>query len=243
MIRCIAVDDEAYAANILADYIGKVPFLELVGTTTSPLEAISWVQDGKVDLVFLDIQMPELTGIQFMKICGNKCRVILTTAYPEYALEGYELDVIDYLLKPIAFDRFLRAVHKAQVAMTTLAKQTPVAPVLVPAAAPDFMFVKGESKNKFLRVDFNEMLYVEGLKNYVSIFTQRLRLVTYQTLRDLEEQLPQPPFYRVHKSYIISIDKVSMVDGNTIYIGDTTIPVGETYREGFLKMIREREQR
>lgn len=238
MIRCIAVDDEAYASKILADYIQKVPFLELVGTSTSPIEAINWVQEGRVDLVFLDIQMPELTGIQFMKICGSKCKIILTTAYPEYALEGYEHDVIDYLLKPIPFDRFLKSVHKVQAVMHP---QVAIAPPAV-AATPDYMFVKGESKNKFLKIDYADILYIEGLKNYVSIYISGQRVVTYQALRDLEEQLPQPPFYRVHKSYIASLDKISMVDGNTIYIADKSIPVGETYRDGFFRMIRERDQ-
>ncbi|WP_299756965.1 LytTR family DNA-binding domain-containing protein [uncultured Pontibacter sp.] len=245
MIRCIAVDDEAYAANIIADYISKVPFLEMVGKTTSPIEAINWVQDGKVDLVFLDIQMPELTGIQFMKICGSKCKVILTTAYPEYALEGYEHDVVDYLLKPIPFDRFFKAVHKAQsmlqlqdVGKPEAAELAPSADQNIPSPAPDYMFVKGESKNKFLKVAYSDILYVEGLKNYVSLYLPGQRLVTYQSLTDLTEQLPQPPFYRVHRSYIISIDKVSMIDGNTIYVGNTEIPIGETYRDSFLSMIR-----
>ncbi|WP_266205513.1 LytR/AlgR family response regulator transcription factor [Pontibacter kalidii] len=250
MIRCIAVDDEAYAANIIADYISKVPFLELVGKTTNPIEAINWVQEGKVDLVFLDIQMPELTGIQFLKICGSKCKVILTTAYPEYALEGYEHDVVDYLLKPIPFDRFFKAVHKAQTLLqakraspSTLAVapgQPAAEPAPAAASAPEYMFVKGESKNKFLKVAYGDILYVEGLKNYVSLYLPGQRLVTYQSLTDLAEQLPQPPFYRVHRSYIISIDKVNMVDGNMIYINDTAIPIGETYRESFLKRIREK---
>ncbi|TPE45839.1 LytR/AlgR family response regulator transcription factor [Pontibacter mangrovi] len=245
MIRCIAVDDEAYAANLLADYISKVPFLELVGKTTSPIEAINWVQEGKVDLVFLDIQMPELTGIQFLKICGSKCKVILTTAYPEYALEGYEHDVVDYLLKPIPFDRFLKAVHKAQ-SMLQLQEPVKASPALTEPItappAPDYMFVKGESKNKFLKVAYSDILYVEGLKNYVSLYLPGQRLVTYQSLTDLAEQLPQPPFYRVHRSYIISIEKVSMIDGNTVYIGEKEIPVGETYREGFLRMIRDKNR-
>lgn len=242
MIRCISVDDEAYASKILADYIRKVPFLELVGTTTSPIEAINWVQEGRVDLVFLDIQMPELTGIQFMKICGSKCKFILTTAYPEYALEGYEHDVIDYLLKPIPFDRFLKSVHKAQAVMHPQLAATSPAVTASAASAPEYMFVKGESKNKFLKIDYADILYIEGLKNYVSIYMPGQRVVTYQALRDLEEQLPQPPFYRVHKSYIVSLDKMSMVDGNTIYIADKSIPVGETYRQGFFRMIRERDQ-
>ncbi|NEM98965.1 LytR/AlgR family response regulator transcription factor [Pontibacter burrus] len=243
MIRCIAVDDEAYATNIIADYISKVPFLELAGKTTSPIEAINWVQDGKADLAFLDIQMPELTGIQFLKICGSKCKVILTTAYPEFALEGYEHDVVDYLLKPIPFDRFLKAVTKAKSILQQESVVMPAAPELIVqtgAPAPDYIFVKGESKNKFLKVAYNDILYVEGLKNYISMYLPGQRLVTYQSLTELNGQLPQPPFYRVHRSYIISIDKVSMVDGNTVYIGDKAIPIGETYRESFLNMIREK---
>ncbi|WP_158825978.1 LytR/AlgR family response regulator transcription factor [Mucilaginibacter lacusdianchii] len=243
MIRCLAVDDEAYAVKIIADYIQKIPFLELVGTTTSAIEALTCVQQGGIDLVFLDIQMPDLTGIQFLKLCGSKCKVILTTAYPEYALEGYEHDVIDYLLKPIAFDRFLKAAQKAfnilQPASIPMPPVLNTAPTVTEqAATAEYMFIKGESKNKFLRVEYDDILYIEGLKNYVSVFTPQQRLVTYQTLRDLELQLPQPPFYRVHKSYIISVDKIRMVDGNTVYIQDIAIPIGETYRDGFLRMIR-----
>lgn len=250
MIRCLAVDDEAYATKIIADYIAKIPFLELVGTTTSAITALTQVQQGGVDLVFLDIQMPDLTGIQFLKLCGSKCKVILTTAYPEYALDGYEHDVLDYLLKPIAFDRFLKAANKAhayfmpiKTASATI-QPTPNLDHTIPSptnAAAEYMFIKGESKNKFLKVNYDDILYVEGLKNYVSLFTAEQRLVTYQTLRDLEKQLPQPPFYRVHKSYIISVDKIRMVDGNQVYIGDQAIPIGETYRDGFLKVIREQE--
>lgn len=253
MIRCLAVDDEAYAVKIIADYINKIPFLELVGTTTSAIDALGQVQQGGIDLVFLDIQMPDLTGIQFLKLCGSKCKVILTTAYPEYALEGYEHDVIDYLLKPIAFDRFFKAAQKAQnllqpanVPLNPTPGVSSPQPSLsvpdtsqLPASQADYMFIKGDSKNKFLKVSYDDILYVEGLKNYVSVFMPDQRLVTYQTLRDLETQLPQPPFYRVHKSYIISVDKIRMVDGNTIYIQDQAIPIGETYRDGFYKMIRE----
>jgi DNA-binding LytR/AlgR family response regulator len=243
MIRCLAVDDEAYATKIIADYINKVPFLQLAGTTTSAIDALSQVQQGNIDLVFLDIQMPDLTGIQFLKLCGNKCKVILTTAYPEYALDGFEHDVIDYLLKPIAFDRFFKAAQKAYNLMPPVIAQP--APVTEPqpqaAPASDYMFIKGESKNKFLKVDYQDILYIEGLKNYVSVFTTSQRIVTYQTLRDMETTLPQPPFYRVHKSYIISIDKIRMVDGNTVYIQDQSIPIGDTYRDDFFKLIRESE--
>ncbi|WP_022825484.1 LytR/AlgR family response regulator transcription factor [Hymenobacter norwichensis] len=247
MIRCLAVDDEAPALAILADYISQVPFLTLVGTTTNPIEALTWVQQGRVDLVFLDIQMPKLTGLQFLKLSGNKCKVVLTTAYPEYALEGYENDVVDYLLKPISFERFLKAAQKVlalqPVAPPELAPPpaAPIAAVPPPAVGPavGHMFVKGETKNKFLRVNYTDILYIEGLNNYVSIHLPTQRLVTYQTLRELAETLPQPPFLRVHKSFIVSLDKIRMVDGNTIYIQDKEIPVSETYRDQLYRLIRE----
>jgi DNA-binding LytR/AlgR family response regulator len=246
MLRCIAVDDEAFATRLLASYIQKIPTLELVGTTTNPLEALQWVQEGRADLVFLDIQMPELTGLQFLKICGNRCKVVLTTAYPEYALDGYEHDVVDYLLKPIAFDRFLRAVQKAQAlfpAPAPIAPPPPPAPVVsapLAVASADYLFVKGESKNKYLKLNYADILYIQGLKNYVSIHVPGQRVVTYQTLRDLEAQLPQPPFVRVHKSFIISLDHLRMVEGNTLLVGTESITVGETYREEFFKLIREK---
>lgn len=245
MIRCLAVDDETPALLILADYIGQLPFLTLVGTTTNPIEALTMVQQGQVDVVFLDIQMPKLTGLQFLKLAGNKCKVVLTTAYPEYALEGYENDVVDYLLKPISFERFFKAAQKALALMPGPAVPAPVAvpaAAPIPAAAPPaagHMFVKGESKNKFLRVNYADILYIEGLSNYVSIQLPAQRVVTYQTLKELAETLPQPPFLRVHKSFIVSLDKIRMVDGNTIYIQDKEIPVSDTYREQLYRLIRE----
>ena len=242
MLRCIAVDDEPAATRLLAAYIQKVPALTLVGTTTSPLEALQWVQEGRVDLVFLDIQMPELTGLQFLKVCGRQCRVVLTTAYPEYALEGYEHDVVDYLLKPVAFDRFLRAVQKAQAAPPVAAVPAPAPPPVVGAPAADYLFVKGESKNKFLRLSYADILYVEALKNYVSIVVPGQRIITYQTLKDLAQQLPQPAFLRVHKSFVVTLDKIRLVDGHTVYIDNAAIPLGETYREGLFQLIRAQTQ-
>ena len=243
MIRCLAVDDEAPALLILADYIGQLPFLTLVGTTTNPIEALTMVQQNLVDLVFLDIQMPKLTGLQFLKLAGNRCKVVLTTAYPEYALEGYENDVVDYLLKPISFERFFKAAQKALALMPGPTASAPVAaPVSVVAPAlpaTGHMFVKGESKNKFLRVNYADILYIEGLSNYVSIYLPAQRVVTYQTLKELAGTLPQPPFLRVHKSFIVSLDKIRMVDGNTIYIQDKEIPVSDTYREQLYRFIRE----
>lgn len=234
-IRCFVVDDQSYAVQIIADYVTRVPFLELAGTATNPIDALTRIQQGDIDLVFLDIQMPELTGMQFLKIARDKCRFILTTAYPEYALEGYEHEVIDYLLKPVAFERFVKA---AQKAYNQLRPETET--IATENDEQDYFFVKGESKNKFIKINYSDVLYIEGLKNYVSVFTNDQRIVTYHTLTELEQQLPRPPFYRVHKSYIISLDKISMVDGNVIYINKQQIPLGETYREQFFRLVRDK---
>jgi len=241
MIRCVVIDDEPPALAILADYLGQVPFLTLAGTTTDPIEGLTWVQQGRADLVFLDIQMPRLTGLQFLKLAGHKARVVLTTAYPEYALEGYENDVVDYLLKPIAFERFLKAAHKALAllgapALPAAAVPSPAPAVALPAS--DYLFVKGETKNKYLRIRYADILYVEGLNNYVLLHLPGERIATYQTLRELAELLPQPPFIRVHKSYIVSLDHVRLLDGNTLYVQDKLLPVSDTYREALYRVVR-----
>ncbi|UEG51368.1 LytTR family DNA-binding domain-containing protein [Mucilaginibacter daejeonensis] len=240
MIRCLAVDDQSYATKIIMDHIAKVPFLEAAGHTTNAIEALSRVQQGDIDLVFLDIQMPDLTGIQFLKLCTGKCKVILTTAYPEYALEGFEQDVVDYLLKPIPFERFLKAAHKAQFLINAAkAKGSDNTMSSIPGPTQQgYCFVKSDSKSKFIRIDHNDILYLEGMRNYVSLMTHDRRIMIYRTLRDFESELPQPPFYRIHRSYIISLDKVRLVNGNTVYIGDQTIPIGETYLTSFLNIIQ-----
>jgi DNA-binding LytR/AlgR family response regulator len=247
MIRCLVIDDEPPALAILADYISQTPFLTLVGTTTDPIEGLTWVQQGRTDLVFLDIQMPRLTGLQFLKLAGHKARVVLTTAYPEYALDGYENDVVDYLLKPIAFERFLKAAHKAlallaPAAAPTLlvaaAPQPAPSPSRVVVSAPDYFFVKGETKNKYLRVAHADVLYVEGLNNYVLLHLPSQRVATYHTLKELVETLPQPPFFRVHKSFIVNLDHVRLLDGNTLYVQDKLIPVSDTYREALYRVVR-----
>ena len=247
MIRWLVIDEEPPALAILADYIKQVPFLTLAGTTTDPVEGLTWVQQGRADLVFLDIQMPRLTGLQFLKLAGHKARVVLTTAYPEYALDGYENDVVDYLLKPIAFERFLKAAHKALgllvPAPPAALLNSPPVPMLVPPAPPgpstaSHLFVKGDTKNKYLRISYADILYVEGLNNYVLLHLPRERIATYQTLKELADTLPQPPFMRVHKSYIVSLDHVRLLDGNTLYVQDKLIPVSDTYREALYRVVR-----
>jgi len=233
MIRCLVVDDEPLALDILEDYISKVPFLTLVKTTTSAIEGLSLVQSDAIDLVFLDVQMPELTGIQFLKIINGKCDVILTTAYSQYALDGYELDVVDYLLKPIAFDRFYKA---AQKVLQNSGNTNYLAPeVLSVQKNHDFIFVKTE--HKIQKIYLDDILYIEGLKDYISIFTRTERIITLQNMKKMEESLPSKSFIRVHKSYIIALGKIESIERSRIQIGDKIIPIGDTYREYFFKQI------
>jgi two-component system, LytTR family, response regulator len=238
-IRCIAVDDEPLALELLADYIRKVPFLELVGTTSNVLDALSTIQQGKIDLVFLDIQMPDLTGMQFLRLTNGKCKAIMTTAYPQYALEGYEYEVIDYLLKPIPFERFMKAVQKAASVFNENTNEIPpleepIEP-LKTAEIPDFIFVKVEHKIK--KINLIDILYIEGLKDYVSIYTKTERILSLQTMKKIEESLPTPRFYRVHKSYIIAVDKIDYIERQRIFIGKNSIPLSDTYRDGFMKVL------
>ncbi|MVM40796.1 response regulator [Spirosoma sp. HMF3257] len=251
-MRCLIVDDEPLAHAILSDYIRKVPFLELIGATTSPIDALTRVQRGEVDLVFLDIQMPELTGMQFLKlveraVIDNQCRVILTTAYSTYALEGYEHNVVDYLLKPVSFERFYKAVQKLFPPIQSIA---PISKPIIdtelssPAEAPpkDFIFVKTEYRLQ--RVGLNDILYCEGLKDYVSIYTTTERILTLQTMKSLEEKLPANQFARVHKSYIVALNRIESIERNRIYMNQpghshAIIPIGETYRDAFYRLIED----
>jgi len=233
MIRCLVVDDEPLALDILEDYISKVPFLTLVKTTTSAIEGLSLVQSDAIDLVFLDVQMPELTGIQFLKIINGKCDVILTTAYSQYALDGYDLDVVDYLLKPIAFDRFYKAAQKVLQSSGNTNSSAPE--VLSVQKNHDFIFVKTE--HKIQKIYLDDILYIEGLKDYISIFTRSERIITLQNMKKMEESLPSKSFIRVHKSYIIALGKIESIERSRIQIGEKTIPIGDTYREYFFKQI------
>ncbi|MDN3550174.1 LytR/AlgR family response regulator transcription factor [Mucilaginibacter aquaedulcis] len=238
MIRCLVVDDEPLALHILEDYISKIPFLQLVKATTNPIEALTLVQTGDVDLVFLDVQMPELTGIQFLKISNGRAKVILTTAYPQYALEGYELDVVDYLLKPIAFDRFFKSVQKAQTIIQPVAKTILTESVQQDDFSTDFIFVKTE--HKIQKVYLHDILFIEGLKDYISIFTPAERIITLQGMKKMEDALPEKHFIRVHKSYIVALNKIDSIERSRIQIGDKIIPVGDTYRDEFFRIIEDK---
>jgi two-component system LytT family response regulator len=244
-LKCIAVDDEPLALDIIEDYVSKVPFLELVKRTENAIEALQMVQAGGIDLVFLDIQMPELTGIQFLKIANGKASYILTTAYSQYALESYDLNVSDYLLKPIAFDRFYKAVEKVHDRLKSQpSSSSTIQPLFAASPAPatplsspiqDFIFVKTE--HKIQKIELDDILYIEGLKDYISIFTKNERIITLQNMKKMEETLPKDQFIRVHKSYIIALDKIESIERSRISICSKIIPIGDTYRDEFFRHI------
>ena len=235
MISCIIVDDEQHAIDILVHYIGQTPQLQLVGSTTNPLEALKMAADRKVDLVFLDIHMPELSGIDFIKALGAKSKVILTTAYSEFALESYELDVVDYLLKPIRLPRFLQAVQKA----ASLIKETATA---APGkeSTDDYIFVKTESKGKLLKITLADIDYIESMKNYVAIYRGGQKTLVYTSMKELEDHLPRQQFMRVHKSYIIPLARITGIEGNMLSLKGVTekVLIGENYKAELMELIR-----
>jgi len=235
MIRCVVVDDKPLAIDILNDYISKIPDLTLTFSSTNPLEALEYVMKNKVDLVFLDIQMPQLNGVQFMKIVNEKCLIILTTAYAEYALDGFENNAIDYLLKPVSFERFYKAVQKA-VRHFSLTAPGQASITYQPAESEnDFIFVKTEYK--LVRINTDDILFVEGMQNYVAIQTKTDKILSLQSIKKMEEQLPKKQFIRVHRSFIVAVKKINSIERARIYIGDSVIPFGDLYKEDFYKLI------
>ncbi|HTH55099.1 MAG TPA: LytTR family DNA-binding domain-containing protein [Cyclobacteriaceae bacterium] len=231
-ISCVIVDDEPLARSLLKDYVSKIPSLKLVDVCPSPLTAMEVLKTNAVDLLFLDIQMPEITGISLLKILKKKPLVVLTTAYSEYALESYELDVVDYLLKPITFQRFLQAVDKVSSRL-----QQP--PALVERAAPSasqpFIFVKDGTK--LVKVKWEDILYIEGLKDYVTIHTRQQKIVSLQRLKSLEEQLPAEQFIRIHNSFIVALSAIDSVQKNEVHIGQAVLPISDSYKKSFRDLI------
>jgi two-component system LytT family response regulator len=234
-LRCLIVDDKPLAIDLLADYVQKVSFLELASTTTNPLEGLTLVREQNIDLVFLDIQMPELNGIQFIKIAGKHCNVILTTAYSKYALDGYEHDVVDYLMKPISFERFYRAAEKARQLMGAAESKNNATETLPNEPSTAYLFIKTE--HRIQRVNLSEVLYIEALQNYIAVNTAGQKVLSLITMKKIEEQLPKKDFVRVHKSFIVGLRHISSVERSRIFIGDTIIPVGDNYRDNFYDLI------
>src|SRR5580658_784648 len=234
MLRCIAIDDEELALELLEDNIRKVPFLELVAACNNPLEALKVVRDQPVDLIFLDIQMPGLTGLQFIQSgLAASCMFILITAYEKYALEGYTLDVVDYLVKPVALDRFLKACNKALELYQLRAKgkaDTQNAPV-------DYFFVNVDYS--LLKIQKSDIAWIEGFRDYIKIhlLSTPKPVLTRMSIKAIEEQLTGSPFIRIHKSYLVSLLSITSVRKNSVFIQTMELPIGENYREAFFNAI------
>lgn len=232
MLKVMIVDDEPLAHDIIENYIEKISDMEVVAKCDNAIDANEILQKDKVDLVFLDIQMPQMTGIEWIKSLTHPPKVIFTTAYAEYAVEGFELNAVDYLMKPIAFDRFLKAVNKVKAGLQGESVST---------SADDFFFVKADKK--LMKVHFTEILYVEGLKDYVIIKKSQGRIIALQTMKSLEVKLPSDIFMRVHRSYIVNIQQIKAVVGNSIEILEggkpKHIPIGKNYKEDLLKIVEQ----
>lgn len=235
MLNCIAVDDENLALDLIEDNIHKVPFLNLVKRCKNPFEAMEVLQNQEIDLIFLDIQMPGISGVQFLQSMTNSPMVIFVTAYKQYALEGFNLNVVDYLLKPIDFERFLKAVNKASELHNL--KHKVIVNESVGEIKNTTIFVNADYSLVKIRTD--EITFVEGLKDYVKINlnSSNKPIVTRMTMKAIEEKLPSAEFYRVHKSFIVSLDKIESVRNLKIKIGTALIPISESYSEGFFKLI------
>ncbi len=254
-VNCLIVDDEPLARKLLAAYVEKIPQLQLIGQCANALEAQLFLEENEqpVDLLLLDIQMPDLTGLDFLKSIPKQPLTIFTTAYSEYALQGFELNALDYLVKPIAFDRFFKAIHKAikQLRLEKNAKQvqeqaqnlgannTNATPITETPAEVDadrrYIFVK--SDYKIVKVRFKEILFIQSLRDYVCIQTNQDKIITLQSISKLEEILPPQQFFRIHRSYIINIDKIDSIEGNSVRIGNHQLTVSKRQKKDFLDLI------
>jgi DNA-binding LytR/AlgR family response regulator len=239
-INCIAIDDEPLALDIIRDYCSKVPFLNLIRTFDNAMDSIEFIRSNKLDLLFLDIQMEELTGIQLLHALKHRPYVIFTTAYDSYAIQGFELDIIDYLLKPISFERFVKSVDKVYEKMQTdqMLKTKPE-PVVAAPSEDAYFFVKTETRME--KVRYADVLYIEGMGDYWRIITPGKRIMTLLNYKKLEEMLPSRQFIRVHKSFIVAVDKIESIERNRIRIADRLIPVSETFRKTFFDFIEKRK--
>jgi len=249
MITCIIVDDEQPAIDVLEHYVRQIPSLELVASFTNPLHALQLLNERAVDLLFLDIQMPEISGIDLIKAIRGRSKVILTTAYSEFVSEGFELEVADYLLKPVPFPRFLKAIQRLQD------QQEPAPSVAVRPQQPtpggasddndlsgDYFFVKTGQKGKMLKINFKDIDYIEGMKNYVAINHDGTRTLALLNMKDLEERLPARYFMRIHRSFIIAVEKILSIEGNMVHLQGITqeLLLGDTYRPAFLDRMKGR---
>ncbi len=227
-LKTIAIDDEPLALKLVSDYIGKTPFLELAGAFDNPLDAIDFLSNQEADLIFVDIQMPDLSGIEFTRSLEGDHKIIFTTAYEKYALEGFKLNALDYLLKPFSYEEFLRAAMKAHKMAELQANALPTI-----EANNQFLFLKSEYKIR--RINFNDILYIEGLKDYIKVYTsgEAKPVLSLNSIKSLEQKLPEEKFMRVHRSYIVNLNKIETIERSRIIFGKTYIPVSDQYKDKF----------
>jgi DNA-binding LytR/AlgR family response regulator len=232
-LKCIIVDDEPLAQDVLERYIENIRELELVRKCSNALEAFEILHTEPIDLMFLDISMPVISGIDFLRSLRKAPSVIITTAYPDYAIQGYELDVIDYLVKPISLERFMKAVNKAIDRTKVPHANPPSSEAKSPKV--DYMFVK--SDQKLIKIKFQDIDYIEGMKDYVKIFTKEKMIVTLHTMKYFESSLPSNEFIRIHKSYIVNLDAIKTVSGNEVEVRQSRLPIGSSFKENLMKYI------
>jgi len=238
MINCIIVDDEDHAIEVIQHYLKSVAAIQIITTFTSPIDALNFLSNNRVDLIFLDIHMPEISGIEFIQTMNNKeVQVILTTAYKDFATVGFDLEVVDYLVKPIPLPRFLQAINKVKKIFNTKKDNTHVS-----QQHDDYFMVKTEAKGKMLKINIAEIDFVEGMKNYIAFHHNGIRTLALLTMKDVEERLPKAKFIRVQKSFIVALDKITSLDGNRIILKGVSaeILIGETYRKDFLEMMKQK---
>lgn len=236
-IKCLVIDDERLAREYIKNYISKIPQLELLGDYNSPLKAIEQIKKGEVDLLFTDIHMPDITGIDFVKSLSKKPEIIFTTAHQEYALEGFNLNVTDYLLKPFSFERFFQAVNKVidKLDNNELTQQPPqLAEQSQTSYCEEYITIRAD--RKLYKINFNDLMYIEGQKAYVTFHTNKKRITALASLKELDESLPKDKFIRIHKSYIVAISQILSLEGNIIEVDDIKLPVGKIYRDNVLKI-------
>ena len=232
-IKCIIVDDEPMARDVIRRYIQKIPILKLMGEFGNAIDATIFLQEQSVDMIFLDIKMPQLSGTEFVRSLRNVPKIIFTTAHKEYAHEGFELDVTDYLLKPIRFDRFLRAVNKA---FPQKNQELEMHGTMIEESKPATSFIYLRADRKMIKVLLSDILYIESDKDYVKVFTEKGFIITRQTIASVEAMLSESQFIRIHRSYIVSLNKLKSFTAETVEIGNKELPIGKLYRNNFLKL-------
>lgn len=227
----MALDDEPHALKLIGLYIERIPYIDLEWTTTSAWEAMELLKTNTPDILFLDIQMDEINGLQLLELVNPTCAVVITSAYEQYALKGYEYAIVDYLLKPFSFERFLKAVENVRLVISN--KEIEVEK----NNDGDQFFIKGDAKNKYHQVRFDDVIYVEGLKNYVQFICENRKIVSLKNMKDVSASLPAARFIRIHRSYIIQVSKIKRVEGHAVLIDDKWLPIGQTYRSTFYQLI------